>query len=108
MLCKLSIVNCSNDLLRALKDEGFSCQISPRVGESICILFESEVDVIMFLDKVDLFVGRYIEDVWRWQVYYENQDVVVWVLLEDVLLKLWNIQFFEAFVNKWGKYVKSR
>lgn len=63
--------------MRALAEECISCRISPRGGVSICIMFESSDKLNKFIDKVDFFIDRYIEEFHRWQEDDEIQEVVI-------------------------------
>ncbi|XVF83514.1 hypothetical protein PTKIN_Ptkin16aG0494700 [Pterospermum kingtungense] len=97
--CVFGRLKCSEgvgEVRKMLLDNGYSCQVCPLGGFSLCIIFNSLEDRLSFMDKSGVIASPSLDDFGLWNDSWGQRKSNVWVILEEVPLQLWNANFFES------------
>ncbi|XVF88724.1 hypothetical protein PTKIN_Ptkin19aG0073700 [Pterospermum kingtungense] len=106
--CVFGRLKCSEgvgEVRKMLLDNGYSCQVCPLGGFSLCIIFNSLEDRLSFLDKSGVIASPLLDDIGLWNDSWRQRKSNVWVILKGVPLQLWNANFFESLANRWGSFI---
>ncbi|XVF77527.1 hypothetical protein PTKIN_Ptkin14bG0051800 [Pterospermum kingtungense] len=94
-----------DDVTDIVSKLGCNGVVSPIGGISVCVTFDSQRARDDFIDKIQLIEDSPLFDMLKWNGDHQKL-IYVWVLIEDVPFRLWNIRFFEQLGNIWGSSIR--
>ncbi|XVF46754.1 hypothetical protein PTKIN_Ptkin03bG0053800 [Pterospermum kingtungense] len=90
-----------------VNEQSFKVAVSHVGGISVCITFEHQRFRDIFYDKFKSIDDLPIFEIMKWNGNHFQKLILVWVVVEDVPVHLWNVRFFKQLGNAWGEFIKT-
>ncbi|KAK8607167.1 hypothetical protein V6N13_052911 [Hibiscus sabdariffa] len=91
---------------QALITNGFGCKVSPRHGSLVIVCFDSELLVNNAWNDKAKVLDLWFEFIEPLVSSESNERVKLWLILEEVPLRIWHESFFSRIGNMWGSLIR--
>ncbi|XVF45255.1 hypothetical protein PTKIN_Ptkin02bG0190500 [Pterospermum kingtungense] len=94
-----------SEIQKGLEEAGFKCNVCPFGGAAVILRFESNMLLQNFLNANQKLYEHWLEDISPWSYSNPYRAIPLWIILEEVPLHLWNVDFFKFLGDSWGSFV---